>query len=176
MVLILRLRIRYGWNLLSWVKTNQPTLSYLFHTYSSKTNCNIFLQPMPRSSMFHVLYRLNKQAVAPMESLWPRVKSSLRFWPVKPSSRTGASLWCSDNNSRLTHEANKILCHYQLHIQGRSLHCLSLVLHQPRMKTWPLQEVILWDTNCYFYRTQHLLCHIPEFHKYYKWRRCQIKG
>ena len=28
---------------------------------------------MPRSCMFHMLYRLNEQAVAPMESVWPRI-------------------------------------------------------------------------------------------------------
>jgi hypothetical protein len=32
---------------------------------------------MPRSRMFHVLYRLNEQAVAPTESVWPRVSRLL---------------------------------------------------------------------------------------------------
>jgi len=34
---------------------------------------------MPRSSMFHVLYRLNKQEVAPTESVWQRVSRLLDF-------------------------------------------------------------------------------------------------
>ena len=42
-------------------------------------------------------------------------KSSLTFCPVKPSSRRpGASPCYSENKSRLTHEANKILCHYHV--------------------------------------------------------------
>jgi hypothetical protein len=43
------------------------------------TNCNIFLHSKFTSSMFHVFYRLNEQAVAPMESVWPHLSRLLDY-------------------------------------------------------------------------------------------------